>query len=35
MSTTGVRSTDASVTVRAALVNGYQVIVGGGAPGEH
>ena len=35
MSTTEVRSTYASVTVRAAPVNGYQVIVSRGAPGEH
>ena len=35
MSTTEVRRTDASGTVRAAPVNGYQVIVSGGAPGEH
>ena len=36
MSTTEVRSSDASGTVRnTAVVNGYQVIVSGGAPGEH
>jgi hypothetical protein len=34
MSTTEVRSIDAGGTVGAGLVNGYQVIVGGGAPGE-
>ena len=36
MSTTEVRSSDGSGTVRkTALVNGYQVIVSGGAPSEH
>ena len=35
MITNEVRSADASGTLRAALVNGYQVIVSGGALGEH
>jgi hypothetical protein len=35
MSTTEDRSADASGDGRSCLVNGYQVIVSGGAPGEH